>query len=170
MTKTEIGTISTLIVAIAAGALYLGKLEERILRLSQLEMDVDKIEKDMSNISPLPTNAILAWVGREEKIPNGWVLCGQKETVNLDGRFLLGTTKWDEIGVLTGNKGHIHKVENLKTGWEVDGERSRREGADNFTDKPNWNHKHAVNGSTGEAENIPPAVKVFFLCTEVKEK
>ena len=113
----------------------------------------------------MPPKAILAWAGQPDELPAGWVVCGQNETLNLDGRFLIGTNDWSEIGDPIGNDTHRHAVA-ITSGWEHDGQRTSREGADNYTGDPNWNHKHQVHGETQASAHIPPSVKIFFLCKE----
>lgn len=168
MTKVEIGTVITAIIAIATTAFYIGKLDKRVAVLEEFATSVNVeaiVAAEVEKNNPVPPQAILAWVGREEKIPTGWVICGQKDTLDLDGRFLIGTNDWNEVGTLIGSDTHQHPVD-IKSGFEVDGTRHGPEGADNWTGKPNWNHKHRISGRTELVEHIPPSVTVFFLCKE----
>ena len=181
MTKIEIGGLIALLVAVATASVYIGALQGRVsiletaaanlnnqvVAIQQLDLKgtQEQLEEAIKKYSPMPSKAILAWAGQPDEMPAGWVVCGQKETLNLDGQFLIGTNDWSEIGHPTGNKTHQHGVA-ITSGWEHGGQRTKREGADNFTGDPNWNHKHQVHGETQDIEHIPPSVKVFFLCKE----
>ena len=115
----------------------------------------------------LPSGAILPYYRTLESIPQGWAVCGdeQEETPNLDGRFLIGTRDLGLVGRPTGSRTHAHPFAG-RSSFEAEGTDKGPEGADNYTDKPNWNHKHDISGDTQEVEHIPPSVNVLFLCKE----
>lgn len=174
MRRIELGGIITLVIAVATAAVYIADL---LGQVSTLKNRVEAIEKlnlgeaeqrlreAVNKYAPVPPKAILAWAGQPNKVPAGWVVCGQNGTLNLDGLFLIGTNDWSEIGDLIGDKTHQHDVE-ITSGWDHDGKNSEHiEAADNWNGT-NWNHKHRVDGDTQPIEHIPPSAKVFFLCKE----
>lgn len=168
MTKVEIGNVIALVAAVAAGAVYVGVLQGRVSALEKLDLEGmrRRLEAAAKQYSPVPARAILAWAGQSDKMPEGWVVCGQGKTLKLDGKFLMGTSNWNEIGKEAGKETHRHGVA-IPSGWETEGRYTSPppEGADNDTGK-NWTHRHEVHGETKDTPHIPPSVKVFFLCKE----
>ena len=169
MIKIGIGAAFVVIVAIVTAAHYIGKLDERVSSIEPAGIkklvaeEVKKTMKEIRKESFVPSKAILAWAGRQSKIPEGWVICGQKGTLNMDGQFLIGTNRWNEIGTKVGSETHEHRVK-ATTGWEHEGKKHSLEGADNYTGRPNWNHKHQIDEKTNNVAHKPPSMKVFFLC------
>ena len=140
--------------AVVSGAYYIYDLEKRVERLESL------------GIPTMPVGTILPYVGPVgvDAAPDGWVLCGEGDTPNLDGRFLVGTNSFDQVRGQVGSDRHLHEVD-----IETTGERNGRlatdplERADNHAGR-NWDHKHNVGGDTELASHIPPSVKVMFFC------
>ena len=167
MTKIELGGLVALLVAVATAAVYITALQGQMSDLETVTRTLDRrLMKVVEEYAPMPSHTIVAWTDTSGQIPPGWVLCGQDNTVNLDGRFLMGTSNWSEIGEPAGTETHQHSVA-ITSGWEHAGKYmpSPPEVADNNAGG-NWNHKHQVQGSTHESGHIPPAVKVFFLCKQ----
>ena len=183
MTKIEIGGMTALIVAIATGAVYLGTLQGRVSSLEKTvttfnnqvealkQLDIEgakqSLEETMKRYSPVPSKAILAWAGQPNEMPAGWIICGQNETLNLDGQFLTGTSNWNEIGGRIGDSTHRHSVDTTtgRPERETRGDRIRSGRGDERIYKMGG-HRHEVDGRTERTEHIPPSVKVFFLCKE----
>ena len=164
MNRANMGIIVTVVIAVVTAALFVGQLEGRVSSLERIDFknELENAKAEILALSPLPPGTILAlWKNRD--IPKGWVVCGEQGTLNLQGRFLIGTDKANEIGNQVGNESHKHSVE-IKTGYEVEGTKNGPEGADNYTGSPNWNHKHMTSGETDDSTHIPPSVKVLFLC------
>ena len=141
-----------------------------IERLTSLEEVLDStVEATTANLKSeiakrtIPPSSIVAWAGKKNKVPSGWDLCGDNNTPSLDGFFLLGTLSENKVGTKVGSETHRHDVD-IKTGFEANGTKKGPEGADNYTGGPNWNHKHVARGRTKNVNNLPPAMKVFFLC------
>lgn len=126
----------------------------------------------------LPVGTIVPFAGSLEEAakmkPFGWWPCdgsvvsdplarewNGKPTPNLIGRFLRGEAA-DKIGGVGGAEAHKHTFSG-RTTYEVEGTRSGPEGADNFTGKPNWNHKHDYSGTTSEQSHLPPFYTVVYL-------
>ena len=122
-------------------------------------------EKPCPQMPLMPSGIIMPYIGNHEDIPEGWSICGDEESPNLDGLFLVGTRDLGKIGETTGDKSHEHRIL-VKSTFEVDGTKKGPEGADNYTGPNNWNHKHMVKGTTISAGHIPPAMNVLFLCSE----
>ena len=179
MTKIEVGTLVALIVAISAGAAYIGRLEGRLDSISpeniqevaketvdMITKSKDQALKELESSPPLPSGTVLPYAGTQEIVPAGWVVCGQSSTPNMSGHFLVGTAEFGEVGTLVGSATHVHGVR-ITTGLEFEGAKyssSEAEGADNYTGDSNWNHKHVAEGDTRGAEHMPPSMKVLFLC------
>lgn len=84
-----------------------------------------------------------------------------KATPNLMGQFLRGAP-FDKVGGFGGSEKHKHEFSG-RTTYEVEGTTKGPEGADNFTGKPNWNHKHDVSGLTSEQSHLPPYYNVTWM-------
>ena len=123
MKKLEIGTILGLILAVIGGvitgALYIGRLDGRLIALekneetkntalAEISAAKDLALKELYQALELSDGVILPYVGDTEDIPDGWVICGQNGTVSLTERFLMGTNDSDRVGKFTGSNGHVH--------------------------------------------------------------
>ena len=117
----------------------------------------------------LPSGTILPYYGPIRDIPEGWSICGDKTkgTPNLNGRFLIGTSAFDQVLKPTGSDVHHHE-------FSVTSERetppqgihyTTHEGVDNGAGT-NTYHQHMVNGDTQKKNHIPPSTNVLFLCKE----
>ena len=145
---------AVVLTAVFTGAYYIYDLEERVEQLESL------------GIPTMPLGTILPYVGTVgiDAAPNGWVLCGESDTPNLNGRFLVGTNHFDQVRQQVGSDTHSHEVD-----IETTGERNGGlvdpppERADNHAGQ-NWDHKHNVRGNTELDSHIPPSVKVMFFC------
>lgn len=164
MNRVDMGIIVTVVIAVVTAAVFIGQLEGRVSSLERIDFknELEKAKAKILALSPLPVGTILA-LGDRNGIPEGWVVCGEQGTLDLNGRFLIGTDNSNEIGGPVGNESHDHSVI-IKTGYEVDGTEDGPEGADNYTGRANWNHKHMTTGETAVGKHIPPSVKVLFLC------
>lgn len=121
----------------------------------------------------VPKGTILSWVpdlanslvsdASDLIPPDGWMVCnGLHGTPNLVDRFLMGAATLETAGTTGGANTHAHRVEG-RTTYEVEGIRGGPEGADNFTGKPNWNHKHDFNVESHEASSLPPFFCVIYI-------
>lgn len=121
----------------------------------------------------VPSGTVLPWIPdlanssvatAEDLIPpDGWMVCnGLNGTPNLTDRFLMGTATLQGAAVTGGSARHSHSVAG-RTSFEVAGTRDGPEGADNFTGKPNWNHKHDFHVQSEEASSLPPYFSVIYI-------
>ena len=163
MTRLNLQTLASVAViltAVITVAFYIYNLEKRVERLESQRIPSRSIRPI------LPIGTILPYVGTVgvDAAPAGWVLCGEGETPNLDGRFLVGTNSFDQVRQQVGSDRHLHGVD-----IETTGERNGSlvaplpERADNHAGQ-NWDHKHNVGGDTELASHIPPSVTVMFFC------
>ena len=174
MTTIEKINLLAVFFTIIAGGFYVGKLDGRIdgldpdaVRDAQERANVkidERTKSALEELRLLPAGTVMAFIGSESKLeaPAGWVRCGELGTPDLGGRYLVGTDNPTEIGVQVGSPDHTHGVQ-LTSGPESGG-RSSREGVDNETGFPNWNHTHPVVGETGATDTRPPSTKVLFFC------
>ena len=198
-----ISGVMSLIVAAATAGYVVGSLDGRVGRLetgmveindkikqheenqnsafdsmSTKMMDLEKITKNQLRAGNLPSGTILAMFSWPGTLPHGWVTCGDKETPNLNGRFLFGTTDKSKLEAEVGSMPHKHFA-NLKTTGEKRGRHQRGERgtesdyADNIsqgvekTGVRNWYHEHDVNlaiSPENSEDYLPPATQVLFLC------
>jgi hypothetical protein len=118
---------------------------------------------------PVPAGAIIGWVPPPETIdksdpkspkirfPNNWRPCdGTNRTPKLAGKFLYGISKQDELEQVGGSPSHDHKIGigqpdriyHLAGGSAPSGQ--------------GLGHYHGA--SANEVRNLPPFVRVFWLC------
>ncbi len=81
MRKIDIATIATLLLAIAGGVFWLGKLQGTVdtLNPNVIESKIDGVVTNLKNehkTKLVPAGVILMWSGPIDAIPNGWALCG----------------------------------------------------------------------------------------------
>lgn len=147
-----------IIVATVAGAVFF---------VAHLERRIEVLEGERLPAGSMPSGTMLPYAGDggTADIPAGWVLCGSGSTPEMDGLFLRGTNEASRTGTVAGAESHVHGAR-LRSSFEVAGTQDGPEGADNFTDKPNWNHKHDIEGTTESAENLPVHLNVLFFCKE----
>ena len=182
-----ISGVTSLIVAAATAGYVVGSLDVRVEQLKtdfnqinrKLKEHEEKINQYSSHAGNLPSGTILAMFSWSGTLPHGWVICGKdKETPDLNGRFLFGTTDISNLAKKVGSMPH-EKFSNLRTTGEKRGRHQQgRTGtesdyADNIPDgrgvkgNRNWHHEHDVKlAITSEnSENyLPPATQVLFLC------
>lgn len=138
---------AVLVAMIASGVFIYDALEDRVTAL------------EAAQIMPSGTMLPYAGQGGTSKPPEGWVQCGSMGTPEMDGRFLIGTSKAGQVGSFLGTVNGLNDG-TYKTGYEVDGKEGHPpegpEGADNGGGR-NWLHKHKL---------TLPVVKVLFLCKQ----
>lgn len=156
MTKLNFQTLASAVVVLTAvlgGAYYIYDIEKRVERLEAL------------GIPTMARGTVLPYVGQAgvNAAPDGWVLCGESDTPDLDGRFLVGTNSFSQIRQEVGSDTHLHEVD-IETTGELNGSLvGPPERADNHAGQ-NWDHNHDVRGNTEGASHIPPSVQVMFFC------
>ena len=180
-----VGVVASIVVALVAAAWYAGGLRERVTILEGRGIPQDAIESAREAVrrageeaaaglqDVLGPSAILPVYSHPTNLPEGWVYCGEAETPDFDGRFLVGTRDGGEVGQMIGAVSHTHAVSITSTG-ETNGEfrfqSESKDYADNIPDgggvsgQRNWYHDHLVQGDVAGADNLPPAVNVMFLC------
>lgn len=137
-----------LVSVIGGGAIYVHEVEQRVA--------------EMEDLIPVPTGTMVPYF-LSGAIPEGWVPCGAEGTPEMNGRFIIGTNEAREAGASVPEDASGIKPSadgDFRSGDEVDGRPTappELEGADNYTGKTNWNHKHDVR---------LPMVKVRFLCKQ----
>lgn len=110
-----------------------------------------------------PQGVIFSWYATSGSVPDGWAVCdGSNGTPDLRDRFQMGVSDFADVGRTLGSSTHSHNASG-RTTFEVEGTRHGPEGADNFTGRPNWNHKHDFNIQTSSSSNIPPAMTMLFI-------
>jgi hypothetical protein len=116
----------------------------------------------------------MAWVpvvGSDNKLPSGWVTCGSTNTTpNLDQRFLMGVSSFDQVGNV-GGRPDIHQDGQHAHGGVTSGTQGYGPGKINYprgpgrqddyamrlTITPDGNHHHG-------GENRPPFYTVIYIC------
>ena len=173
-TRDAILPIVASVLVSAAGAAWIagsqiGELRTRVkvLETKVEALDADRLIAIAENVLDAfpPGTVLVSHKGLNPTLEYGdnWVRCGDApETPLLDGLFLVGATQQD-VGDEIGSVEHDHEFSG-RTGDEADGRRSSREGADNYTGDPNWQHKHDYRGMSAAVNHVPPARKVLFLC------
>ena len=143
-----------------ATAIHEGFVDNHIKQVVSDEM------KNHTNTYPtmhgqLPPGVALPYIRQgQTAYPEGWGLCNP----SLDKLFLVGTTSLDQVGDRVGSPKHVHPV-SIQTNYGEGKEMAAPEAADNYADGgSNRPHKHWVAGNTDDVDNLPPAVKVVFLC------
>ena len=168
MTNTEKINLAGLLIVIIGGIFYLGSIEGRV---NSLNPDaIKKAQEDaiaqINNVGirELPSHTVIAVAGLDPEIPRGWVRCGEQGTVNLDGRYLIGASEASEIRDVLGSSSHQHDV-NLPTDTQGGRRSDSHESADTYPHGGlNIVHEHRIVGMTLESSNLPPSVKVMFIC------
>lgn len=156
----------SVVIAAGVGMMFIGSVsaQDNSLRMNER---LDRLEDAFENL--IPSGAVLAYLGAETAMPDGWEICGRgkgSSFPSLEGRFLVGTHHLSSVGQEVGSSTHNHHIDFLSSP-ERDGHTSRHpEGADNYTRAPNWSHKHNVSGHTAAGANIPPSIHVLFLCKQ----
>lgn len=152
---------------LAAGVVIVATVAGGVFFVADLRQRVASLEGQTLPAGSMPAGTMLPYAGSggTADIPRGWVLCGSGGTPEMDGLFLRGTNEAKKAGLAGGEDSHVHDAR-FRSTFEVEGTQDGPEGADNYTDKPNWNHKHDVEGKTEPAENLPRHLQVLFFCKE----
>ena len=111
----------------------------------------------------LPPGAVLAYIGSTQDLPDGWVVCGEEGTPNLEGRFLVGTNDLDQVGDFIGSSEHAHSVDLQSTEGPKGRPAETLDSSDNYSGQ-NWQHTHYVRGETKTVAHLPPSIQVLLLC------
>lgn len=187
MERREVVAIVAVLVPMVSGAVWLGRLSERVADLEEeglpgattaarraVERTRDQAIEELAE-NRIPGAVIASYDGATAEPPPGWVICGTGNSPRLNDRFLVGTTDLDLVGKKVGAEEHTHGFDVHSTG-EKNGEHRRGAAntdgdyADNIhkgvgeTGPRNWYHEHQVEGNTSATSNVPPSVRVIFYC------
>ena len=152
--------IATLLGAVAISLSALFFIENRMQKIAK-DAVTEHVDRHTITHGQLPSGIAVPYVKKgQTTFPEGWGLCDP----SMDGLFLVGTARLDQVGDKVGSQNHKHKFElrtNIAGGWRND----RPESADTYPHGgKNWVHNHMVEGEIEKDEHLPPATKVLFLC------
>lgn len=174
--------VSVLLSVAAAAWVIRGEISDLDRRVASLAEAIQGLDPEglrqiqSSLVNALPPGTVLVSHRRNvdpRLYGEDWVRCGDAAgTPVLEDRFLVGAT-YREVGTTVGSETHTHDVTG-QTATEADGYRSDRAGAaagrGPHTTNPYWQHRHNLEEAKAhDGGNIPPAVKVLFLCRKVSE-
>lgn len=180
-TSIAIPAVVSVLLSVAAAAWVISgdisALEGRVANLAEdiQGLDPEGLRQIRSNLlDVLPPGTVLVSHRRNVNLASSygrnWVRCGDADgTPVLDNQFLVGST-YRDVGATIGSETHTHGLTGTTT-REVGGYRSDAEGAAPYDGEgrgrtnPFWQHRHDMGEARAhDGSNIPPAVKVLFLC------
>lgn len=145
----------------------------RLNTLPNCKQIFDEISHSTPAESPygVPSGTIISWIPKlsdcqldadgnviEIIPPSGWIICNENSDYNLDGRFLRGVNKFEEIKKIDGSPIHKHSISGTISPynrWRANG--GLATGGEEF------NHNHTFEGNSSEESNLPPYFTVIYI-------